>query len=216
MVYKVLWGKMLPIKPGTSGRTPLLSDKKVHRILLCVLHNTQVSALLKDTSVTAGTRTNTLLIKNTRVWIRCSSPLGHDTPYVDAKLLFYSPSRCCSFQSQSLLRSVASSTPLSAPSLSLSVPTPRQQPRPTLQSDWSVSWSHLWRRRVPVGTKSISQINIMTFKGKGYVWLSLLKIMPLGRNVVMLKEKPQNLNLRSVTVRKHTLLRSFNTIYSFL
>ena len=39
-----------------------------------------LSVLIKDTSVTTGTRTHTLLIRNTRARVRCSLPLGHYTP----------------------------------------------------------------------------------------------------------------------------------------
>ena len=38
MVYRVLWCNMLPIQPGTQGRTPSLFD--LHWVLLSALHNT--------------------------------------------------------------------------------------------------------------------------------------------------------------------------------
>ena len=33
-----------------------------------------------EISLTTGTRTHSLLIRNTTAWVRCSHPLGHDTP----------------------------------------------------------------------------------------------------------------------------------------
>ena len=45
------------------------------------LKQLQWSVLLRDTSVTTGIRTHTLLNRITRAWIRCSYPLGHDTPH---------------------------------------------------------------------------------------------------------------------------------------
>ena len=41
-----------------------------------------VSTAFKDTSVTTGTRTHTLLFRNIRTWVGCSYPLGPTTPQV--------------------------------------------------------------------------------------------------------------------------------------
>ena len=40
----------------------------------------QLSVLLRDTRVTTGIWTHTLLNRSSRAWDRCSYPLGHDTP----------------------------------------------------------------------------------------------------------------------------------------
>ena len=45
-----------------------------------------ISVLPRDTSVTTGIRTDTLLIRSTRAWFRCSYPLGHDTPLYSLRL----------------------------------------------------------------------------------------------------------------------------------
>ena len=43
-----------------------------------------LSVVIKDTGVTTGTRTHTLLKRNTRAQVRCSEkPLGHGTPHID-------------------------------------------------------------------------------------------------------------------------------------
>ena len=91
MVYKVLWRNMQPIKPGTPGRTPSLSNKWTGLFYVLTTHTTNgftsypkdeamVKCLAyKDTSVTTGTRTQcgseTPEFESDAV-----NQLGHNTP----------------------------------------------------------------------------------------------------------------------------------------
>ena len=95
MVYKVLLLNMQPIKPGTPGANPFSFRYIVSALgyYFCVLHNSWDPRLyvpsegqhiiVKDTSVTTGTQTHTLLIKNTRAWVQCSYPIVHVTLLYD-------------------------------------------------------------------------------------------------------------------------------------
>ena len=82
---------MLPIQPGTPGE-PLLFSISALGSFTCVAINgtngftshpmdeSMVKCLALRTQVSRqGIRIYTLLIRNTRIWIRCSEPLGHDT-----------------------------------------------------------------------------------------------------------------------------------------
>ena len=99
VVHKMMWRNMLLIKEWTPRRTQVLFSINALGYFTCGTQHTGptalrpiwrtkhvlvvTSVLLKDTGVTCvtnGTRTHTLLTKNTRVWIRCSYPIRHDTP----------------------------------------------------------------------------------------------------------------------------------------
>ena len=64
------------------GPTALRPIRRTKQWLSVLLIRTKVSRL--------GIRTHTLLIRNTRVWIRCSLPLGHDTSTKHSKSAFSS------------------------------------------------------------------------------------------------------------------------------
>ena len=86
-----------PIKPETLKWTPSLLDKctffffvhyTAHRTNSIMFYSksqaNQVEVFcLRTHSVTIGTLTQTLLIRNTRVWVRCSWLLGLDTPHLE-------------------------------------------------------------------------------------------------------------------------------------
>ena len=83
---------MMPIKPGSPEATSSLYDECI--VMFIYVHYTthktsgftfspkveHLSVLFKDTGVTTGTQTHTLLNKNTRALVRCSYLLGHNMP----------------------------------------------------------------------------------------------------------------------------------------
>ena len=71
----MLWCNLLPVRPGTPGRTPSLYNKctvhfyvhyTTHRTVGFTSHPKDAVIMVKETSLGIETRTNTLLITNNR------------------------------------------------------------------------------------------------------------------------------------------------------